>query len=147
MGMGSNADKFSTSSSMSSEDVMVVDSNRPGLCVVGVDLEGPAVDVFINLKGKASMRDERDCSNLCVISISATRRQGGLARSNERVHMSEEPRIAKQLNKVASKGRTRGGGRDLEDKNHPVLVEGVASTVQRIILPVLDLLKDLPRFL
>ncbi|KAK1550187.1 hypothetical protein Q3G72_015129 [Acer saccharum] len=77
MGMGSSADKFSTSSSMSSEDVRVVDSNRPGLCVVGVDLEGPAVDVFINLRGKASMRDERDCSNLCVISISATRRQGG----------------------------------------------------------------------
>ncbi|KAI9192749.1 hypothetical protein LWI28_027357 [Acer negundo] len=56
--------------------------------------------------------------------------------------MSVEPRVAKQLNKIVSKRRTRGAGRHLEDKIHPVLVKGVAATVQRIILLIFDPLED-----
>ncbi|KAK4853901.1 hypothetical protein QYF36_016223 [Acer negundo] len=75
-GMGSSANKFSSSSSMFSEDIRVVDSDRHGPCVVEGDLGGPAIDVFVNLRDKVSVRDEWDCNNLGVTSISATRRQG-----------------------------------------------------------------------
>ncbi|KAI9190881.1 hypothetical protein LWI28_000193 [Acer negundo] len=76
-GMGSSANKFSSSSTMFSEDIRVVDSDRHGPCVVEGDLGGPTIDVFVNLRDKVSVTDEWDCSNLGVTSISATRRQGG----------------------------------------------------------------------